>query len=431
MHFGWFDQGEEDLESIAALVVSWRTMGDATYVFDRFRLDLRERRLWRGEELVPLRDKVFDTLVLLVEGAGSLQTQRELIERLWPDVSVEPNNLQHNISILRKVLADSAVQIETLRGHGYRLVAEVRRESGERSMTAQTPRVSDPAGDRSRPQEIHFCRTADGVKLAWAALGEGPPIVKAGNWCSHLELDRSSLLWHHILESLSRSRRLIRYDARGTGLSDRDVPEVSFERWVSDLGTVADAAGLRRFPVLGISQGAAVAAAYAARHPDRVSALVLICGLVRGWRVKALPTVTRHFEALLALMQTGWGQDNPAFRQIFSTAFFPDASKERLDAFNELQRRSATPKNAIDILSAIGDIDLRTELSQVRAPTLVIHGHNDLVIPFSDGKELAASIEGARFVPLQTRHHIPPADDPDWPLMESEIQAFLDAHAPR
>jgi len=406
-------------------------MSGATYLFDRFRLEVRERRLWRDDEPVPLRDKVFDTLVLLVEGAGSLQTQEELIERLWPDVSVEPNNLQHNVSILRKVLADSSVQIETLRGRGYRLVADVRKDSEERPMVEPGGSVSERPSDSSRSQEIHFCRTSDGVRLAWAAIGDGPPIVKAGNWCSHLELDRSSLVWHHIIESLSRSRRLIRYDARGNGLSDHEVGEVSFERWVSDLGTVVEAAELGRFPLLGISQGAAVAAAYAARHPERVSALVLICGLVRGWRVKALPTVTRHFEALLSLMEGGWGQDNPAFRQIFSTAFFPETSKTRLDAFNELQRRSATPANAIAILSTIGDIDLRAELVQVRAPTLVIHGRNDMVIPFSDGKELAAGIEGARFVPLETKNHIPPADDPDWPRMESEIQAFLAVHAPR
>ena len=391
-------------------------MANVTYAFDRFRLDVRERQLWRDDELVPLRDKVFDTLVILVEGAGSLQTQEELIDRLWPDISVEPNNLQHNISVLRKALAGSSVQIETLRGHGYRLLAEVKRATAPQR------------GGSTKSQKIHFCRTSDNVRLAWAELGEGSPIVKAGNWCGHLELDRSSLIWHHIFESLSNSRRLIRYDARGNGLSDHDVPEVSFEQWVSDLATVIEVAELARFPLVGISQGASVAAAYAARYPERVSALILICGLVRGWRVKQLPELTRHFEALLSLMEGGWGQDNPAFRQIFSTAFFPDASKEEIDGFNELQRRSATPQNAIRILSTIGDIDLRSEVSKVRAPTLVIHGRNDLVVPFSDGRELAEGIPGARFVPLETKSHIPLAREPAWSRMETEIQDFLASH---
>ncbi len=402
-------------------------MGEDLYRFDRFRLDVRERRLWRDDTLVPLRDKVFDTLVLLVEEAGRLQTQQELIDSLWPDVSVEPNNLQHNISILRKALAGSTVRIETLRGRGYRLVAEVQRLSTDGAKPAPTSAGAPTQGEEAPRQKIHFCQTSDDVQLAWAELGEGPPLVKAGNWCSHLELDRESLVWRHILASLSNGRRLIRYDARGNGLSDHDVDEISFERWVRDLGTVVEAARLDRFALIGISQGASVAAAYAARHPERVSALVLVCGLARGWRVKGHPRVTRHFEALLSLMDGGWGQDNPAFRQIFSTAFFPDASKEALDGFSELQRRSATPQNAIRMLSAIGDIDIRAELVNVRAPTLVVHGRNDMVIPFNDGKELAAGIPGARFVPLETKSHIPLADEPAWARMESEIHSFLAA----
>lgn len=384
------------------------------YRFERFRLDSRERQLWREDELVPLRDKVFDTLLLLVEEPNRLQTQSELIDRLWPNVNVEPNNLQHNISILRKVFAETQVGIDTVRGHGYRFVAEVTRT-----------RAAEPA----REQKVHYCRTPDDVCLAWAELGAGPPIVKAGNWCSHLELELSSLGWSHILRSLSAERRLIRYDARGNGLSDREVPEISFEHWVTDLETVVDAAGLERFPLVGISQGASVAAAYAARHPERVSSLVLICGLVRGWRVKGIPSLTRHFEALLLLVENGWGKDNPAFRQIFTTAFFPDGSKEVLDAFNELQRCATSPQNAVRILSAIGDIDLRSELSEVKAPTLVLHGRSDLVIPFRDGEELARGIAGSRFVPVETTSHIPHADDPIWRRMELEILDFLTSHA--
>lgn len=399
-------------------------MADEIYVFDAFRLDVRERRLWRDDELVPLRDKVFETLVLLVRGAGHLQLQQDLIDQLWPDVNVEPNNLQHNISILRKALAGSSVGIETIRSRGYRLVADVTRERARDRSTGR------PTTTLESSQQIHFCKAPDGTDLAWATLGTGPHIVKAGNWCSHLELDLSSLVFHHLLASLSRSRCLVRYDARANGLSDHDVGEISFERWIQDLETVVEAAGVSRFPLFGLSQGAAVSAAYAARHPERVSALVLVCGFVRGWRIKNRPKVTQHFEALLSLMEHGWGRDNPAFRQIFSSAFFPDASSERIDDFNELQRQSATPHNAARMLSAIGDIDLSKEAPRVRAPTLVIHGRADMVFPFSDGKELAASIPDSRFVPLDTKNHIPLADDPTWARMEGEIHRFLDSYAP-
>ena len=395
-------------------------MDGATYEFDRFRLEVAERRLWKDEKLVPLRGKAFDTLVMLVEGANQLQTQEALIERLWPDVAVEPNNLQHNISLLRKALEDSNVRVETVPRNGYRLLADVKR--------APTASPTSPFEERLQHQTIRFCRTPDDVGLAWAELGEGPPIVRAGNWCSHLELEHSTGIWSHILESLSAEHRLIRYDARGNGHSDHEVSDVSFEPWVTDLETVVAAAGLKRFPLVGFSQGAAVATAFAARHPEQVSALVLVCGLVRGWRVKRLPNVTRHFEALLALMETGWGQDTPAFRQIFSTTFFPGASKETLDAFNQLQRGAATPRNAARILSGIGDIDLRSEVARVRAPTLVIHARNDLIIPFSDGKELAAGIVGSRFVPIETQSHVPLRDDPAWGRMEFEIRSFLAAH---
>lgn len=383
------------------------------YVFDRFRLDARERQLWRDGEIVPLRDKVLDTLVLLVQGANTLRTQAELIDHLWPNVHVEPNNLQHNISTLRKVFADTPVGIDTVRGHGYRFVAEVK-----------TPCAAEPV----RAQKIHYCRAPDDVCLAWAELGQGPPIAKAGNWCSHLELELEDVGWSQIISALSSERRLVRYDARGNGLSDRDVPEITFEHWVTDLESVFDAAELERCPLVGISQGAAVAAAFAARHPERVSSLVLISGLVRGWRVKGNAELTRHFEALLQLVENGWGQETAAFRQIFSTAFFPDGPQEVIDGFNEFQRLSMPPRNAARFLSALGDIDIRAELPRVQAPALVLHGRNDLVVPFRDGEELARGIPGSRFIPFESKNHVPHANDPIWHRMELEIRDFLARH---
>jgi len=223
----------------------------------------------------------------------------------------------------------------------------------------------------------------------------------------------------------------VRYDARGNGLSDWAPPELSFERFVSDLATVFDAAAVERAPLIGLSQGASVSVAYAARHPERVSALILIGGCARGWRAKNKPRLTRAFEAMMVLMRQGWGGRNAAFRQIFTTTFFPDASQALAEEFNELQRLTTTPDNAADLLSALGDIDIRDELAQVKVPTLVLHSRDDAVVPMKDGLELASGIAGARFVPLESRNHVVLPTEPAWGRFSSEIEAFLAQEALR
>ena len=228
------------------------------YLFGSFRLEVGERRLLREGEVVQLAGKAFDTLRLLVEGAGTLQKQESLMDRLWPDVAVEQNNLQYNVSLVRRALAGAAgIEIQTVRGQGYRLVADVH------EMRAEPTSHAAP-----KAQRTHFARAHDGARLAYAFLGDGPPLVKAANWLSHLEMDWQGPVWTHWLELLSRWHCLIRYDARGNGLSDWDPRSLTFEDFVADLGAIFDAAGVKRAPVLGISQGAAVAVAYAARNPE-------------------------------------------------------------------------------------------------------------------------------------------------------------------
>jgi pimeloyl-ACP methyl ester carboxylesterase/DNA-binding winged helix-turn-helix (wHTH) protein len=401
----------------------------AIYQFGPFRLDVDERRLHKDGELVPLLGKAFDTLVLLVEGAGTLQKQQSLIDRLWPDVSVEPNNLQQNISLLRR----AGVEIETVRGQGYRLLTTVQRGAAtplappHAHPVAQAQPAAETAAAARAPavQRMHFCTAHDGARLAYARLGDGPPLVKVGNWMSHLELDSSSPIWKHWLARLSRDHCLIRYDARGNGLSDWKAPPLRFSDLLADLGSVSDAAGVTCAPLLGISQGAAVAAAYAAQHPARVSALILIGGFARGWRVKQHPPLTARMEALMVLMRQGWGSQHPAFRSVFTTSFFPDATKEQMDWFDELQRRTTSPANAVALLSALGDIDVREQLRRIDVPTLVLHSRADSVIPFKDGIELAAGIPGARFVELDSKNHLVLESEPAWQRCERELDAFL------
>jgi class 3 adenylate cyclase/pimeloyl-ACP methyl ester carboxylesterase len=302
------------------------------------------------------------------------------------------------------------------------------------SLQVGVPAVAKPAGADAaatppRPryeQEIHFCMTSDGVRLAYARLGGGPPLVKSGNWMTHLEFDFESPIWRHLYRELSRDHTLIRYDARGNGLSDREVEEVSFETFVGDLETVVDAAGLERFALFGISQGCAVSIGYTVRHPERVTHLILHGGYSVGWAKRARSAAEREQgEAMLTLARHGWGQENPAFRQLFTSQFIPGGTKEQADWFNELQRISASPDDAVRNLVANGDTDVSALLEQVSVPTLVMHARDDARVPFDQGRRLAAGIPGARFVYLPSRNHLILENEPAFQRFLQELRTFL------
>jgi pimeloyl-ACP methyl ester carboxylesterase len=290
----------------------------------------------------------------------------------------------------------------------------------------ELPSPSIPRPEARYEQEIQFCTTSDGVQLAYARTGSGPPLVKTGNWMTHLEFDFESPIWRGLYRELSRDHTLIRYDARGNGLSDRDVEEVSFETFVGDLEVVVDSAGLERFALLGISQGCAVSIAYAVRHPERVTHLILFGGYSIGWAKRARSTAEKEQgAAMVTLVRLGWGQENPAFRQLFTSQFIPGGSKEQADWFNELQRISTSPEDAVRNLIANGDTDVNSLLAQVSVPTLVMHSRDDARVPFDQGRRLAAGIPGARFVSLASPNHLILEDEPAFPRFLQEIRAFL------
>lgn len=274
-------------------------------------------------------------------------------------------------------------------------------------------------------QEIRYCRTADGVRLAYAISGHGSPLVKTGNWLNHLEYDWDSPIWHHFFLGLSRNHRLIRYDPRGTGLSDWDVPDISLEAWVNDLGTVIDAARLvEPFPLLGLSQGCAVSIAYAVRNPDRVSHLILYGGFALGGS-KRKPEERERRNALATLMRLEWGADNPAIRQMFANYLMPGATKEEIDTFNELQRKTASAECAARYLEATGAFDVVELLPRISVPTLVMHARGDAQVPFELGRQLAAAIPGAKFVALQSNNHALLEHDPATQRFFEELNIFL------
>src|SRR4051812_18153083 len=280
-------------------------------------------------------------------------------------------------------------------------------------------------------QQNRVCTMSDGVKVAYATHGYGPPLVKAANWFTHLERDWQSAVWRHWLTDLAKTRTIVRYDERGCGLSDRDAFEYSFETWLAELEAVVDEAGLGRFALLGLSQGGALAMAYAARHPERVSHLVL-CGAYALGTLKRPTTPEEREEAALrqSLMRVGWGRPDPVFRRVFTTQFLPGGTEEQMAWFDEVQRFSTSPENAARIQAARYEIDVTALAGQVTAATLVLHARGDAVVPFEQGRLLATLIPGARFIPLESRNHVLLADEPAWSVFLDEVRAFLGAAEP-
>jgi len=274
-------------------------------------------------------------------------------------------------------------------------------------------------------QEIRFCRTEDNVRIAYAAVGSGKPLMKPANWMTHLEYDLESPVWRHWIRELSRDHQLIRYDERANGLSDWDVADLGRETFVKDLAAVMDAAGVERAPLMGISQGCAIGIAYAVAYPARVSRLILYGGYARGWAVRGRSDDAAKRQALGQLIEHGWGQDNPAFRQVFTTLFFPDASPEQMRAFNELQRMTISPSNAARLNEAFGYLTVEHLLPLVQVPTLVLHCRDDSVVPFDEGRLMASNIPGARLVALEGRNHILLEHEPAWGRFLAEVRDFL------
>ena len=275
-----------------------------------------------------------------------------------------------------------------------------------------------------------FCKTSDGVRIAYAAGGRGFPLVKTPNWLNHLEFDPKSRIWGRWINEMSQAFRLVRYDARGCGLSDREVREVSFATHYLDLAAVVEATGFRRFALFGMSQGGAIAIDYAARHPERVSHLILYGTYLRGaLKRNAPPQAVEQAHLLLKLIRLGWGQDNPAFRQVFSTLFIPDSKLEDLQAFDEIQRQAVSPEGAARLLSSFYEIDVSAQAHKIVCPTLVLHSRSDARIPFEDGREIASAINGAEFVSLASRNHILLEHQPAWRQFFDEIAAFMRRNA--
>jgi len=316
-----------------------------------------------------------------------------------------------------------ALGIEHLRQAGVPVHALV---SARRQIEAGAPAATTaPAAERTAEQQVHFCTTRDGVRLAYATAGSGPPLLKAWHWPTHTEFDWRSPVWRPMWDFLTARHTLLRYDGRASGLSDWDVGDITFESMVEDLAAVVEATGLKRFPLIGMSTGAAISVAYAARHPERVERLILYGGYVHGWNRRSDLVDVEKRKALVTLVNLGWREKNPAVRQIFTTEYIPMAGPEQMQWFGDLQLVSTSASNTIRLSDVISNIDVSAELARVRAPTLVIHCRGDVVAPFAQGRQLATGIPGARFLSLDSANHFMLGQDPAWPVMAAHIREFL------
>ena len=396
------------------------------YTFGDFELDVDAHELRHAQRVVHVEPQVFDVLSYLVEHRSRVVPKQELLEAVWRTSFVTEATLTSRIKAARQAVGDDGSAqrvIRTAHSRGYRFVAPVE------AYAATSGRPKDgaaPDGHHPITQDIRFCRSADGVQVAYATSGSGSPLVKAANWLSHLDYDWESPVWRHWLHRLSERYQLIRYDERGSGLSDWDVDRLSLDGKVADLEAVVDACGLDRFDLLGISAGGATSVAYAALHPERVSRLVLYGAFAQGRQARAHSVYEkREAELMVELAALGWGQDDPAFRRVFTMQFMPDSTSEQWEAFDELQRRTTSPENAARIMAAAALLDVVDVAPQVRTPTLVLHSRGDRRAPLEQGRLLAALIPDARLITLDSSNHILQEGEPAWWRFLDELNSFL------
>jgi pimeloyl-ACP methyl ester carboxylesterase len=374
------------------------------FVFSDCELDLDRFELRRAGRFRPVEPQVFDLLAVLIRERHRVVPKEELLDTVWGNRFVSESALTSRVKAARQAIGDdgrSQRLIRTAHGRGYQFTASVDEVAPLDPVASASP--APPA------QEIRFSTAGDGTRLAYAISGAGPPLVKAANWLSHLAYDWESPVWRHWLDALSHRFRLVRYDERGCGLSDWDTGRFSFDDWVDDLEAVVDAAGLDRFPLLGISQGGPVAIAYAVRHPERVTHLVLLGAYAQGLRKRArTPDELALAEAHVEIVRLGWGRPDPTYRQIFVARFLPEATQEQWRSFDELQQRSTSPDNAWRFVDEFANIDVTSLAPKLTVPTLIMCSRREPGNRFEQSRLLTALIPESRLVPLDSANHLLP-----------------------
>ncbi|MFE8013815.1 alpha/beta fold hydrolase [Streptomyces antibioticus] len=400
------------------------------HFFEQYELDTARGQLRRSGEPVHVEPRALDLLCHLVRHRDRVVPKGELLDEVWGDRFVSEAALTTALRTARLAVGDTGRAqrvIRTVHRRGYQFVASPVSADEAASVHGADLGPAPAVGPRDAAhQTIRYCRARDGARIAYASVGSGPPLLKAANWMTHLDLEWTTPLWSHWLNGLARRRRLIRYDERGCGLSDWRVPGFSFDHWVDDLETVVDAAGIDRFPLLGVSQGGAVAIAYAVRHPERVSRLILAGAYARGRQVRALGTDEAREAALdLDLARVGWIHQDPRFLRVFASQFLPESTPADWEAFTAFQRQTTSPANGVRFLEEFARIDVSGIADRVTCPTLIVHSRDDERVPMSQASELAALIPDSRLVLLKSRNHLLTAHEPAWDEFLAHVDAFL------
>ncbi|MEP1208040.1 MAG: alpha/beta fold hydrolase [Rhizobiaceae bacterium] len=376
------------------------------YSFANCILDTESYSLSRDGEQVQVEPQVFDLLQLLAENAGKLVTKDTLIDVVWDGRIVSEATVSTRINAARTAVGDNGKDqaiIRTVARRGFELIVPV--NCSQEAMAASTPQ---------NRQTIRFATSADGTQIAYAECGDGPKVLRAGHFLTHLEMDWVNPVWRPYIDAMSANHTLVRYDQRGTGLSQWDVDVLDIDAYVADLLAVADAAGLEKFPLVASSQGVPIAIKFAATYPDRVSHLVLYGGFAQGRTRRPDQQSEDEASAMVTMIRSGWGKPESAFMVAFTSIFCPGASKEELDSLIEIQLASAAPEFAVRIRQAIDKMDVTDELAKVQAPTLVIHASNDALNSVAQGRRVAAGIPGAEYHQVESNNHVPLPSDPVW-----------------
>ena len=389
------------------------------YRFADCDLDTSAHTVTVGGTPVHVEPQVFDVLHVVAEASGDLVTYDELVERVWNGRIVSDATIAARISAARAAVGDDGKTqaiIETVTRRGIRLVVAVTREADH---------AKETQADFAVPHDVRMTTSSDGAMIAWSALGDGPPLLRAGHWLTHLERDLTSAIWGPWIARLSRDRQLVRYDPRGTGMSARTCPETSIDRAVDDLMAVADAAELDAFDILASSQSAAIAFHFAARFPERVTRIVTIGGFVQGTRVRAPADGNALSDTMELMIRQGWGQPQSGFLRSLGTLFMPNASQDELNGILELQAASADAERAVRIRNTCSYYDETDVLARVSAPVLVAHGLGDSIHPFSQAQLIAAHLSNARILQLETANHLISPREPAFEVLMQAIDQFL------